>query len=129
MADLCCEYSVFGLTFNDAAPNDTYVITSIDGLDGIPIRRTVVNLPITDGGACFDAFAAPRHITIEGSLGIRSTDPYSDPTGYLTAMNLLETNLWITADANLNADSTLSWAPTGLGATFSLLVRRDESPV
>jgi hypothetical protein len=128
MPDLCAVYTLAGLTFNDP-DEDTYVTDAIDGLDGIPIRRTVVNLPQTDGGLAFPAFTAPRRITFEGVIAIRSIDPYMDRASYLAALNAAELGLWTTMDTLINATSALAWTYTGLGMSATLTVMRDEQPV
>ena len=126
MADKCAIYTVAGLTIN-AATGNTYLIGDdgeIEGLDGMPIRRTVDNRPQTDGAILFPAFGAARRITFEGTLLVRGIDPFGNPTAYLAAMNALEAAMTAALDGIINADATLSW---NSGAD-TITVRRDETP-
>ena len=121
MADICAIYTLAGLTFNAAAPTDTYVITEITGLDGAPIRAPIDNAPQDDGGIVFpNFFLGPRHVTIEGFFGVRSVDYGMDKSGYVAAQNTLESALLSALDGIRNSDGTLSWS------THSLTVRHDS---
>jgi hypothetical protein len=94
--------------------------TSIVGLDGRPIRATIVPLTDTDGGDKLDAEFGPRLIRVAGDIIVYSAGelltPVENVTAYLTAVNTL-VDTWVAGlEANLNSTFTLSWTPTGMGA-------------
>lgn len=110
------------ITFNEDA-DDTYVIEGdIIGLDGIPLRRTVVNIAEGDGGLAFDSYAAPRHIVIPGWVVCRSLDPYSQQTAFRARIEEMKTALTAKLDSLLDVDEPLAWS------TGEIQVRRDELP-
>lgn len=124
MADPCDIYTLGDgdIIFNEDT-DDTYVIEGdIVGLDGLPIRRTVVNIAEGDGGDAFDAFGAPRHIVIPGWVVCRSVDPYQEQAAFRAVIETLKANLTAKLDSLLNSDDSLTWS----GGT--LQVRRDELP-
>jgi hypothetical protein len=121
MADICDIYTLAGLTFNAAAPADTYVISEITGLDGAPIRAPVDDRPQTDGGIVFPNFLGPRRITFEGFFGVRSVDYGADPSGYVVALNTLEAAMLTALEGIRNSDGTLAW-------TGSSITVRHDSP-
>lgn len=120
MADLCCAYSIAGITINNTAAGADRLLTSfengqITGLDGAPVRSQVDLLAVTNGGIVHTKYYGPRIITFAGEVHIQSvTDAMT--TAYLTAMNTLEANVITALQGILNTPSTLSWTPTGLSA-------------
>jgi hypothetical protein len=100
---------------------DLYWITEVGGLDGAPIRAPIDNRPLIDGGLVHNFFKGPRHVTVEGVIIVQS-----QPLGQAcqTVRNTMENNLRVALESILQADGTLAWTPTGLGAR-SLTVRHD----
>lgn len=122
--DLCVEYSVgSSLKMNQGGMGGTTTTirpTSIRGLDGRPVRATVLPNGASDGGDKLTARFGPRLIQVEGEvIAYAAGDlltPTSDITGYLGAVNTLVA-AWISGlEAALNSTFTLSWTPTGQGA-------------
>ena len=120
MADLCVQYNVGGsLKLNE--PNATTIQTSeILGLDGRPIRATILPNGAQDGGDKLTARFGPRLIRVTGYMVAfiagELVTPVDNLTGYLTQINTLEA-AWISGlEAALNSTFTLSWTPTGGGA-------------
>ena len=121
MADLCCAYSIAGITINNPAAGANRLMTSFEngaiiGLDGAPVRSQVDPKGQTHGGIVHPKFLGPRVITFEGEVHIQSVQWTSMSTSYLAAMNSLEAGVISALEGILNSSSTLSWTPTGLGA-------------
>jgi hypothetical protein len=120
MADLCCPYSIAGITINNTSAGADRLLTSfnngqITGLDGAPVRSQVDLLAVTNGGIVHTKYYGPRIITFAGEVHIQTvTDAMS--TAYVTAMNTLEAAVVTALQGILNSPSTLSWTPTGLSA-------------
>ena len=122
--DLCVEYSVgASLKMNEGGIGGTTTTirpTSIVGLDGRPIRATILPNGAADGGDKLTARFGPRLIQVQGeivaySAGVPLT-PIPSPSAYLTAVNTLVA-AWISGlEAALNSTFTLAWTPTGQGA-------------
>lgn len=118
--DLCVQYNV-GATLKMNEPNATTIITTaIKGLDGRPIRATILPNGAADGGDKLTARFGPRLIQVNGEIvaysGGELVTPADNLTAYLTQANTL-IDAWISGlEAALNSTFTLSWTPTGLGA-------------
>lgn len=122
--DLCVEYQVgASLRMNQGGMSGTTTTirpTSITGLDGRPIRATILPNGAADGGDKLTARFGPRLIRVEGEIYVYSAGllvtPADSLTTYLTGVNTLVA-AWVTAlEAALNSTFTLGWTPTGLGA-------------
>jgi hypothetical protein len=121
MADVCCEYSIAGLTLNNDT-GDTLMLggDGAQGLDGAPVRSQVDPKGITSGGIVHTKFYGPRIITFSGEVLIRSTT-VEDTTAYVTAINVLEAATVSALQGILNTPSNLTWTPTGgSGHTISV---------
>lgn len=121
MADLCCAYSIAGVTINNQTAGADRLLTSfengsITGLDGAPVRSQVDPLGQTSGGIVFPKFLGPRVITFAGEVQIQSVLWTSESVAYLTAVNTLEAAVVSALEGILNSASTLAWTPTGLSA-------------
>jgi hypothetical protein len=95
--------------------------TSILGLDGRPIRATILPNGATGGGDKLTAQFGPRLIRVEGEViaysGGELLAPSPSLTTYLSAVNAL-VDAWIAGlEAALNSTFTLSWTATGQGAS------------
>jgi hypothetical protein len=127
--DLCVEYSVgASLKVNEggmAGTVTTIRATQITGLDGRPIRATILPNGAADGGDKLTARFGPRLIRFEGEIVVYSANELFTPadavkngtmTAYLTAVNAL-VDAWVAGlEAAVNSTFTLGWTPTGLGA-------------
>ena len=127
--DLCVEYSVgSSLKVNQGGMSGTTTTiraTSIVGLDGRPIRATIVPNGAADGGDKLTARFGPRLIRFNGEIFVYQANELLTPadavrngqmTQYLTAVNTL-VDAWVSGlEALLNSTFTLAWTPTGLGA-------------
>lgn len=129
--DLCVQYTLdlsTDLFLNQGGLSGTTTTirpTSITGLDGRPIRSTIIPLTGTAGGDKLTAQFGPRLIQVQGEIIAFSAGemitPVESVTTYLTAVNALVA-AWITGlEAVLNSTFTLSWTPTG-GSAQSLTV-------
>ena len=116
MADVCCEYTIAGLTLNNDT-GDTLMLggDGVQGLDGAPIRSQVDPRGQISGGIVHTKFFAARIITFSGEVLIRTQVP-EDTTAYITAINTLEAATVSALEGILNSPSTLGWTPTGLAA-------------
>ena len=116
MADVCCEYTIAGLTLNNDV-GDTLMLSGdgVQGLDGAPVRSQVDPRGQIHGGIVHTKFFAARIITFSGEVLIRSVVP-EDTTAYITAINTLEAATVSALEGILNSASTLGWTPTGLSA-------------
>lgn len=127
--DLCVEYSVgasLKLNIGGTSGTTTTIRTSqITGLDGRPIRATILPNGAADGGDKLTARFGPRLIRFAGEIWVYSAGEILTPadavkngqvTAYLTAVNTL-VDAWVSGlEALLNSTFTLSWTSTGLGA-------------
>lgn len=127
--DLCVEYSVgASLKLNQGGMSGTVTTirtTAIRGLDGRPIRATILPNGAADGGDKLSAKFGPRLIQVEGEIWVYQSNELLTPadavkngqmTAYLTAVNTL-VDAWVSGlEAALNSTFTLGWTPTGLGA-------------
>lgn len=127
--DLCVEYSVgASLKLNQGGTSGTTTTirtTSITGLDGKPIRRTIWPQGASDGGILGTGRFGPRLISVQGEIWVYSAGELLTPadavkngviTTYLGAVNTL-VNTWITGlEALINTNLTLAWTATGVGA-------------
>lgn len=123
--DLCVEYSVgSSLKMNAGGIGGTTTTirpTSIIGLDGRPIRATILPNGAADGGDKLTARFGPRLIQVQGEIvaytGLgEPLTPMPSVTAYLTAVNTLVA-AWISGlEALLNSTFTLAWTPTGQSA-------------
>jgi hypothetical protein len=129
--DLCCEYVLdlaTDLKMNEGGIGGVVTTirpTSITGLDGRPIRATILPSGAADGGDKLTARFGPRLIRVEGEVivyaaGVLVT-PVEGVVAYLTAVNTL-VNAWVAGlEAVLNTAFNLSFTPTGLsGVTKSV---------
>jgi hypothetical protein len=97
--------------------------TSITGLDGRPIRATILPNGASDGGDKLTARFGPRLIQVNGDIVAYTAGemitPVESVTAYLTAVNALVAS-WITGlEGAINSTFTLAWTPTG-GSAQSL---------
>ena len=119
--DLCVQYNV-GASLKMNEPNATTIVpTEIIGLDGRPIRATILPNGAADGGDKLTARFGPRLISVTGEIVVVSGGQYVTPadnlTAYLTGANTL-INAWISGlEAALNSTFTLSWTATGQSAS------------
>ena len=127
--DLCCEYAVgSSLKLNTGGIGGTTTTirtTSITGLDGRPIRATILPNGAADGGDKLTARFGARLITFNGDIVVYSGGQIVTPTqgvaAYLTAVNAL-VDSWVSGlEAALNSTFTLSYTPTG-GSAVNLTV-------
>ena len=120
--DLCVQYSVGASLKMNEANATTIIPTEILGLDGRPIRATILPNGAADGGDKLTARFGPRLISVKGEIVVYSAGRYITPVGgdltaYLTGANTL-INAWITGlEAALNSTFTLGWTATGQGAS------------
>ena len=122
--DLCIEYSVGStLKMNQGGIGGTTTTirpTAITGLDGRPIRATILPNGAADGGDKLTAKFGPRLIKVDGDVIVYSAGEVMSPTqgvtAYLTAVNTL-VNSWVSGlEGALNSTFTLSFTPTGQSA-------------
>mgnify|MGYP003578805791 CR=1 FL=1 len=119
--DLCVEYSVGASLKMNQSGVTTIVPKEILGLDGRPIRATILPNGAADGGDKLTARFGPRLISVTGEILVRSAGAVITPaenfTTYMTEVNTL-INAWISGlEAALNSTFTLSWTATGQGAS------------
>lgn len=123
--DLCVQYTLdlsTDLFLNQGGIGGTTTTikpTAITGLDGRPIRATILPNGAADGGDKLTARFGPRLIRVEGEIYVYSAGelvtPVDNLTTYLTGVNTLVA-AWIAGlEAVLNTTFTLSWTPTGQG--------------
>ena len=122
--DLCVEYSVgSSLKMNqggDGGTTTTIRPTAIAGLDGRPIRSTILPNGASDGGDKLTSRFGARLIQVDGEIIVFSgglpVTPADNLSAYLTGVNTLVA-AWVSGlEALLNSTFTLAWTPTGLGA-------------
>jgi len=127
--DLCVEYSVgASLKLNQGGMTGTVTTirtTAIRGLDGRPIRATILPNGASDGSDKLTARFGGRLIAVEGEVWVYRANVLLTPadavrdglmTTYLTSVNTL-VDAWVAGlEAALNTPFTLGWTPTGLGA-------------
>lgn len=119
--DLCVQYNV-GSSLKMNEPNATTIVTTeITGLDGRPIRATILPNGAADGGDKLTARFGPRLISVTGEIVVYSGGQYQTPANnlaaYLTGANAL-IDAWISGlEAALNSTFTLGWTATGQGAS------------
>jgi hypothetical protein len=121
VTDLCVQYNVGSSLKMNQAGVDTLVPRKITGLDGRPIRRTVLAKGATDGGIVQLARYGPRLINVSGIFLIQDSDgtvitPADDLTAYLTRVNTLAAAWEAGLEALHNTNFTLNFTPTGQGA-------------
>ena len=121
MTDYCCEYSVGASLKMNESGADTLIPRKITGLDGRPIRRTVLPKGATDGGIVQTARFGPRLINVSGDFLIQAADgtivtPAEDLTTYLTRVMTLSAAWESGLEALLNTNFTLGYTPTGQSA-------------
>ena len=123
--DLCVEYAVGStLKLNQGGMSGTTTTirtTAITGLDGRPIRATILPNGASDGGDKLTARFGPRLIRFEGDIWVFSAGalvtPADNVTTYLSGVNGLVA-AWVAGlEAVLNSTFTLGWTPTGQGAS------------
>lgn len=120
MTDLCVQYNV-GSTLKMNEPGaDTLVPLKMPGLDGRPIRRTILPKGATDGGIVQTAKFGPRLINVSGIFLIQDADGTiispEDTTAYLTRVNTLAAAWESGLEGLLNTNFTLNYTPTGQSA-------------
>ena len=129
--DLCCQYQLdlaTDLFVNQGGTSGTVTTirsTSITGLDGRPIRRTIWPQGASDGGILGTARYGPRLITFNGEIFVFVNNVLLTPadavsnnqvTTYLSAVNAL-VDAWVAGlEAVNNTAFNLNWTPTGLSA-------------
>jgi hypothetical protein len=124
--DLCVQYTLdlaTDLFLNQGGLSGTTTTirtTAIRGLDGRPIRATILPNGASDGGDKLTARFGPRLILVEGEIHAYTAGEFISPvesvTAYLSAVNTL-VDAWVAGlEAVLNSTFTLSWTPNGLGA-------------
>ena len=123
--DLCVQYDVGASLKMNQSGVTTIVPTEITGLDGRPIRATILPNGAADGGDKLTAKFGPRLISVTGYILARSggdvITPVQNFTTYMTEVNTLIA-AWISGlEAALNSTFTLAWTPTG-GSAQSLTV-------
>src|SRR5574337_1424944 len=122
MADYVAVYTLGSISFNngtlfEGSTTDLYWIANITGLDGPTIRAPIDDVPFGDGGLIHTFWKGPRHVVIEGSLIVQSTDQ----NGCQAVFNDMEDALKSELDSILDSAGTLSWTPAG-GSAQSLSV-------
>jgi len=123
MADTCIPYTVAGLTLNEDG-EDTLIVEEIDGLDGIPLRRTKPPQGQGDGAIFLQSKKLFRLVVFRGFVGISSVewDPETYGAAYRAAQQTV-CDAWISALAGIeNVSGTLAWA------AHSLTVYKDAGP-
>lgn len=121
MADLCAEYTLALATtrkLNEAGAS-TLVPRTITGLDGRPIRATIIPKGATDGGRKLTSRFGPRLIQFSGDILIcgadgNPLDPLKSPGEYLTRLNQLADGWRSDLEAKLNTAFNLTYTPSGL---------------
>jgi hypothetical protein len=129
--DLCVEYKLdlgTDLYLNQGGLTGTTTTirpTQITGLDGRPIRATILPNGNSSGGDKLTAQFGPRLINVQGEIIAYTAGemltPVDNVTTYLTAVNALVA-AWISGlEGVLNSTFALTWTPTG-GSGQSLTV-------
>lgn len=131
MADLGTQYtlvtdaSTIDFNLGDLRDGtDKYWIQTIQGLDMVPIRTPIDNVPFGDGGIVHNFWKGPRHIVIEGVLVTESVGFPSQGDACRQRQNEMEQDLIEALESTIRSDATLSWTPIGLSA-YTLTVRCD----
>lgn len=115
----------YTIDFNvDDVNGNRYFITSIDGLDGEPLRTPGDDASQEDGGRLYDFYSATRHITVTGLLVI---GPSYTAWQSIVQRNTMERNLRLACKALKRATGTWSWEPAGFGP-YALTVKCDLQP-
>ena len=124
--DLCCEYVLdlsTDLKMNEGGGDDvptttTIRPTSIRGLDGKPIRRTIWPQGASNGGILGTGRFGARLILVEGEIIVVSggnlVTPADNRTAYLTGVNTLVKAWTDGLEAVINTAFNLVFTPTGL---------------
>lgn len=101
-----------------AAPTYLHDQSLCSGLDGAPLRATVEDAPVTDGGIWHPFYKSSREVTLGGVLLVTSVED----------VNTLEAALRAALDsidiADTTATGTYEWTPTGM-TLHSITVRCD----
>lgn len=127
--DLCVEYSVgASLKVNQGGITGTTTTiraTQITGLDGRPIRATILPNGAADGGDKLTARFGPRLIRFNGEIWVYNLGELLTPADavknnlmstYLDSVNTL-VNAWVSGlEGALNSTFTLAFTPTGESA-------------
>lgn len=121
MADLCCAYTIAGLTLNPSTGDGLAVgENGIIGLDGKPIRAQLDDKGVTDGGLVHPKFFAARVVQFSGITQIRSVK-IAPTSAYFAAVNAVQAAAISALEGILNTPSSLAWTPHG-GSGKSLSV-------
>ena len=124
--DLCCEYVLdlsTDLKMNEGGGGDTPTATtirptSIRGLDGKPIRRTIWPQGASNGAILGTGRFGGRLIAVEGEIIVVSggelVTPADNLTTYLTGVNTLVKAWTDGLEAVLNTAFNFVFTPTGL---------------
>lgn len=121
------------INFNDfagAGANGTlWLVQSIDGLDGEPLRTPMDDKAGEDGAWLYNFLSSARHITVSGIMIPAVVVASVRQTAWQQAVerNQMEQSLRTKGRSIKAADGTWSWTPSGMG-TYSLTVRCDVLP-
>jgi hypothetical protein len=128
MPDLAVPYTLVTpagtVVFNDGDA-DQFYIQDIQGLDGAPIRAPVDDAPFTDGGLSYNFWKGARHIVFDGMFLVTSVPPCPAAVAIWNEMMDELREALDSISATIADTGTLSWSPTGLGLTRTLVVRND----
>lgn len=106
----------FSLT-DDEGKVYEYFMSDVAGLDGNPVRASIEDRPVTDGGLVFDFYDGPRHMTFTGYVLAASVEQRND----------MEDTLIAVCKAARRADGTIVYTPTGASAR-TWTIRCDVQP-
>jgi hypothetical protein len=121
MADVGVQYVLTTpgptITFNQFTDpftgQDQYYITEIRGLAAPALRTPFDSVPLGDGGLIHDFWFGPRHIGVEGTILVQSTEVMDD---IVLARNQMEKDLTDALNSILRADGTFAFTPNGQAA-------------
>jgi len=95
--------------FNGA---DQHYITEIRGLESPALRTPVDSVPLGDGGLVHDFWMGPRHIAVEGTILVQSTQIQNS---IVVLRNDMTDELIDALESILRADGTFAYTPQGQG--------------
>lgn len=126
MADVGVQYVLTTpdgtITFNQFTDpfngQDQFYLSEIRGLGAPALRTPFDNIPLGDGGLIHDFWKGPRHITMDGTILVQSTQVMDS---IVVIRNSMEEDLTAALESILRANGTLVFTPQGLAQrTFTV---------